>query len=71
MPMPFMPPMRFIIFIMPPPFIFFIMSLHLLKLLEQAVDFMHVHACTRGYAAFARGLDELRLAALLAGSCCR
>ena len=25
-PMPFMPPMRFIIFIMPPPFIFFIMS---------------------------------------------
>ena len=43
-PMPFMPPMRFIIFISPPPFIFFIMSLHLLELVEQAVDFLHLHA---------------------------
>ena len=48
-----MPPMRFIIFIMPPPFIFFIMSLHLLELVEQAVDFLHLHAGAGGDAALA------------------
>ena len=48
-----MPPMRFIIFIRPPPFIFFIIVAHLLELVEQAVDFLHLHAGAGGDAALA------------------
>src|SRR5437899_4140959 len=38
--------------------------LHLLELIEQAVDLLHLHAGAGGDAALAAGLDELGLAAL-------
>ena len=63
--MPFMPR---IIFCRLPPFIFFIMLAHLLVLVQQAVDFLHLHARARGDAALARGLDQLGLARAPAAS---
>ena len=59
--------MRFIIFIRPPPFIFFIMSLHLLELVQQAVDVLHLNPGAGGDAALAGGLQQLGLAALERG----
>ena len=63
-----MPPMRFIIFIMPPPFIFFIIVAHLLELVEQAIDLLHLHAGAGGDAALAGRLEQLGLAPLAAAS---
>jgi hypothetical protein len=62
--MPFMPPMRFIIFIMPAALHLLHHALHLLEFIEQAVDFLHLHAGACGNAALACGLDEFGLAPL-------
>ena len=49
--MPFMPR---IIFIMPPPFSFFIIDCICSNCVEHAIDFLHLHAGAGGDAALAR-----------------